>query len=179
MGKDAVRYIVQNRRRLGWVLVLAIFIVILPFNLSEYKVDLIINLFINIILVSSFRLIATTGGWSLAHVQMMGCGAYATALLSSVGIPFWLSLPLSGLGAAMVASIISYPLARTKGFAFFVASFAAGDALRVCWTRFKVPFGGHQGLSNVPVPKLFPAWDSGGLRRTRSGRILLCAGVPT
>ena len=159
MGKDFVRYIVQNRRRLGWLLVLAIFVVMLPFSLSEYKVDLIINLFINIILVSSFRLIATTGGWSLAHVAMMGCGAYATALLSSVGIPFWFSLPLSGLAAAMVASIISYPLARTTGFAFFVASFAAGDALRVCWTRFKVPFGGHQGLSNVPVPKLFPAWD--------------------
>lgn len=159
MVKAFVRYIVQNRRWLGWLLALAAFVVLLPFNLSKYKVDVIIMLFINIILVVSFRLIATTGGWSLAHVPMMGCGAYATALLTSIGIPFWFSLPLSGLAAAMVAFIISYPLARTKGFAFFVASFAAGDALRVCWTRFKVPFGGHQGLTNVPVPKLFPAWD--------------------
>ncbi len=159
MAREAFFFVIRHRRRLGWLLALAAFLVLLPFLLSKYKVDVAIMLFINIILVASFRLIATTGGWSLAHIPLMGCGAYATALLTKAGIPFWFSLPLSGLAAAAVALLISYPIARTKGFAFFVASFAAGDALRVCWTRFKVPFGGHQGLSNVPVPKLFPSWD--------------------
>jgi branched-chain amino acid transport system permease protein len=125
-----------------------------PFAISGYKVDLLTNLLINIILVTSFQLITTTGGWSLAHIPMMGCGAYGTALLSGgLGIPFWISLPLSALTAAAVGLVISYPLARTKGFAFFVASFAAGEAIRLCWTRFKIPFGGHKGLT-VPAPVL-------------------------
>jgi branched-chain amino acid transport system permease protein len=125
-----------------------------PFAISGYKVDLLTNLLINIILVASFQLITTTGGWSLAHIPMMGCGAYGTALLSGgLGIPFWISLPLAALTAAAVGLVISYPLARTKGFAFFVASFAAGEAIRLCWTRFKIPFGGHKGLT-VPAPEL-------------------------
>jgi branched-chain amino acid transport system permease protein len=91
---------------------------------------------------------------------MMGCGAYATALLSGqLGVPFWFSLPLAGLAAGLSGLAISYPLARTKGFAFFVASFAAGEAIRLCWIRFKIPFGGHKGLT-VPAPVLFDnvAW---------------------
>lgn len=131
-----------------------------PFAVSAYKVDVLTNLLINVILVSSFRLITTTGGWSLAHVPMMGCGAYASALLAgTLGMPFWISLPLSALTAGLVGFAISYPLARTKGFAFFVASFAAGEAIRLCWIRFKFPFGGHKGLG-VPVPELLAnvAW---------------------
>ena len=79
-----------------------------PFAISGYKVDLLTNLLINIILVASFQLITTTGGWSLAHIPMMGCGAYGTALLSGgLGIPFWISLPLAALTAAAVGLIIS------------------------------------------------------------------------
>jgi branched-chain amino acid transport system permease protein len=85
---------------------------------------------------------------------MMGCGAYATALLSGkMGVPFLISLPLSGLAAGLVGLIISFPLSRTKGFSFFVASFAAGEAIRLSWIRFKFPFGGHAGLT-VPPPRV-------------------------
>ena len=136
--------------------ILAIIIVVTPFTVSGYKVDLLTMLLVNIILSVSFRLITTTGGWSLAHVPMMGVGAYATALISGkLGIPFWFSMPLAGLVAGLTGLAISYPLVRTKDFSFFVASFAAGEALRLCWMRFKVPFGGHRGL-RVPIPELVP-----------------------
>jgi branched-chain amino acid transport system permease protein len=138
---------------LGWGL-LPLILVCAPFAISGYKVDLLTNLLINILLVASFRIITTTGGWSLAHIPMMGCGAYATALLSgTLGVPFWISLPISALVAGLTGLIISFPLSRTKGFAFFVASFAAGEAIRLCWIRFKIPFGGHKGLS-VPPPEI-------------------------
>ena len=132
-----------------------IIVISAPFTLTNYKVDILTNLLINIVLVSSFRIITMTGGWSLAHIPMMGCGAYATALLTgALGVPFWISLPLSGLAAGVVGALIGFPLARTKGFAFFVASFAAGEAIRLSWMRFKVPFGGHKGLT-LPPPDLF------------------------
>jgi len=118
------------------LVILAVILGGLPFVVTKYQVDILITLLINVILVVSFRLITTTGRWSLAHIPMMGAGAYATALMTgTLGIPFWVSLPLSGLVAALVALVMSYPLARTKGFAFFIASFAAGEALRLCWTR--------------------------------------------
>lgn len=144
---------ISYTQALGWG-ILPVFLICAPFAISGYKVDLLTNLLINILLVTSFRIITTTGGWSLAHIPMMGCGAYTTALLSGVaGVPFLISLPLSALVAALAGLIISFPLSRTKGFAFFVASFAAGEAIRLCWIRFKIPFGGHKGLS-VPPPNI-------------------------
>ena len=141
-------------RQAIWWGTLPVLLVAAPFAISEYKVDLLTNLLVNIILVVSFRLITTTGGWSLAHIPMMGCGAYATALMAGqLGFPFLIALPLAGLAAGLVGLAVSFPLARTKGFAFFVASFAAGEAIRLCWIRFKIPFGGHRGLG-VPPPVL-------------------------
>lgn len=137
--------------------VLAIILVALPFMVGAYYVDVLTMLLINIIIVVSFRLITTTGGWSLAHMPLMGAGAYATALMGIYfGWPFWLNLPLAGLAAALIGLVMSYPLVRTKGFAFFIASFAAGEAMRLCWMRFRVPFGGHQGLGNIPAPETIP-----------------------
>ncbi len=136
---------------------LGIILVALPFTLREYYVDVVTMLLVNVIIVASFRLITTTGGWSLAHIPLMGAGAYGTALMTGAfGWPFWLTLPLAGLVAAVIGLAMSYPLVRTKGFAFFVASFAAGEALRLCWMRFKVPFGGHKGLTNIPPPETIP-----------------------
>jgi branched-chain amino acid transport system permease protein len=146
----------NNVNRSVWLTILAIIMVVAPFTVSGYKVDFLTMLMVNVILAVSFRLITTTGGWSLAHVTMMGAGAYATALISGkLGIPFWFSMPLSGLAAGLTGLAISYPLVRTKDFSFFVASFAAGEAIRLCWIRFKVPFGGHRGLG-VPIPELIP-----------------------
>jgi len=146
----------RNSRTLALIIVLPILAIVgiaLPFLLDYYYIDVLTMLLINILLVASFRLITLTGTWSLAHVPLMGAGAYASALITgSLGWPFWLSLPLSAIAAAVIGLIMSYPLARTKGFAFFIASYAAGEAMRLCWTRFKVPFGGWSGLVNIPPP---------------------------
>lgn len=137
--------------------ILVIISVVLPFLLGEYYVDVLIKLLIDIILVVSFRFITLMGGWSLAHIPLWGLGGYVSAILGKTfGWPFWLNLPLAGIGVASVALIMGYPLARTKGFAFFLASFAAGEAMRLSWTRFPVPFGGHQGLSGIPSPESIP-----------------------
>jgi len=147
----------RNRKTLATeivLIVLAIAGVVAPFLLGYYYIDVLTMLFINIILVTSFHLITLTGNWSLAHVALMGAGAYSSALITgSLGWPFWLSLPLSAMAAAVIGLIMSYPLARTKGFAFFIASYAAGEAMVLCWTRFKVPFGGWTGLTNIPPPE--------------------------
>ncbi len=115
-----------------------------------------IFLLINVLVVVSYRLMTLTGEWSLIHVVVMGVGAYSSALLAKkLGLSFWLTMPLSGIICAAVAFILSFPLFRMKQFYFLIGSFAAGEAIRLGWIYFKVPFGGPKGMKNVPSPKLW------------------------
>ncbi len=134
----------------GIAVVLAV-ICVLPFVVRPYQLDFLIFLFINVILVVSYRLIAITGEFSLAHAVIMGVGAYASALLASLPISPWISMPLGGVAAAVIAYILSFPLFRMKGFYFLIGSFAAAEAIRLCWVQFNDPFGGFRGLRGIPV----------------------------
>ncbi len=130
-------------------------IVAAPFVVKEYQLDILIFLMINVLLVSSYRFNTLTGEWSLIHVVMMGVGAYTSALLSKdLGFPFWVSLPVAAVSTAAIAFVLSFPLFRMKAFYFLIGSFAAGEAIRLCWERFRVPFGGPKGLKHVPLPQL-------------------------
>lgn len=127
----------------------------LPFIVSLYHLDFLIFLLINVIVVASYRLITMTGEFSLGHVVMMGVGAYASALMTkALGFSPWIAMPLGGVVAAIVAFILSFPLFRMKGFYFLIGSFAAGEALRLTWNRFRDPFGGPGGLSSIFPPLL-------------------------
>jgi branched-chain amino acid transport system permease protein len=124
----------------------------LPTVVKVYQLDVLIFLFINIIVVVSFRLLALTGEMSFGHVAIMGVGAYTSALLSKdVGLSPWLTLPLGGLSAAAIAYILSFPLFRMKGFYFVIGSFAAGEAIRLCWQAFREPFGASRGVTVIPT----------------------------
>ncbi|MCF8069797.1 MAG: branched-chain amino acid ABC transporter permease [Desulfobacterales bacterium] len=143
----------NNSSKFYGFLIITLAFIGLPFLLSEYHRDVAITLLINFILVSSFRLITTMGGWSLAHIPLMGLGAYTSAILTRYyGWPFWITLPTGGAVAALISWVMSFPLVRIKGFAFFIASFAAGEAMRLAWTRIRYPFGGHRGIVMIPVP---------------------------
>jgi len=129
-------------------------LVLLPFIFSRYYLDLSIVFLINLILAVSFRLITTTGDFSLAHVPLMGMGAYTGALMTkNLGLPFLITLPLAGLVATMVGLFMLYPLIRMKEFAFFIGSYAIGEALRLSWIRLSI-FGGHRGISNIASPTI-------------------------
>ncbi|MDH3234613.1 MAG: branched-chain amino acid ABC transporter permease [Alphaproteobacteria bacterium] len=140
--------------RLALALVFVL-LVTAPFLVSEYYVEILIVLLINTLLASSYRLVTTTGDWSLCHVVLMGAGAYATALIAKLlGWNFWVSLPLAGLAAAVVGLSVVYPLLRTKGFGFFIGSFAVGEFVRLTWVKFHNPFGGPRGMIGIPTPEL-------------------------
>ncbi len=123
---------------------------------DEYYLEIVILLLINVVLASSYRLITTTGDWSFCHVVTFGAGAYATALMSKFlgEWSVWVTIPMAGLVAAAVGWCFIYPLLRTAGFGFFIASFAIGELLRLIWIKFHYPFGGPRGMINIPTPEL-------------------------
>lgn len=126
-----------------------------PYLVSEYHVEVLILFLINLLLASSYRLATTTGDWSLCHIVLMGVGAYATALAAKLlGWPMWLGLPMAGIASATIAAVLVTPLLRTKGFGFFIASFAFGEFIRLIWVKFHTPFGGPRGMINIPAPEI-------------------------
>lgn len=130
---------------------LAVLLCALPFFLTYSQKEILTFTTINVILVVSYRHLTLTGEWSLGHVVMMGCGAYASALASkSLGLPVLLSILLGGMAAALIGWLLSYPLFRMKGFYFLIGSFAAGEVIRLLWKRFRDPFGGPKGLKRIP-----------------------------
>lgn len=126
----------------------------LPHGLSFSQQEILVFLTINILLVSSYRLLTLTGEWSLGHVVIMGVGAYASALLSKkLGVYVPVSILLGGIISALLAVILSFPLFRMKGFYFLIGSFAAGEIIRLLWKRFRDPFGGAKGIKGIdPMP---------------------------
>jgi branched-chain amino acid transport system permease protein len=129
-------------------------LIVLPNILSFSQQEILVFLTINILLVTSYRLLTLTGEWSLGHVVIMGVGAYASALFSKkLGVYVPVSILLGGAVSALVAMVLSYPLFRMKGFYFLIGSFAAGEIIRLLWKRFRDPFGGPKGLKGIdPMP---------------------------
>ena len=137
-------------------------LVVLPHLLSFSQKEVAVFLVINVLVVVSYRLLTLTGEWSLAHVVIMGVGAYASTLLAKrLGIPVPPAMLLGAGVAALVAWVLSFPLLRMKAFYFLIGSFAAGEIIRLCWKRFREPFGGPKGLKLIPsVPDI----EIGGLQ---------------
>lgn len=126
---------------------------VLPFRLGTYANEVLILFFLNVILVVSFRLIVTTGDWSLAHFVLMGVGAYSSTIMSKyLGWSFWGTVPLAALIAALIGLGFIKPLTRMKGFGFFIGSYAAGEFVRLMWIKFDNPFGGSRGIIKIPSP---------------------------
>jgi len=138
----------------GLAAVVSILFLIPVFIKSPYWMLVLTLMWIHIIAAESFRYIVTVGEYSFAHVPLMGMGGYASALLMmKLGLSFWLAMPLGVLATALISFLIYYPCLRTTGTFFFFASFAFGEVMRLCWVRFRNPFGGVGGLRDIPRPE--------------------------
>jgi len=98
------------------LILLSMFLISLPLVVkSQYILSLMITLFIYVILAESWNLLGGyTGQVSLGHGAFFGVGALVTRLLWVNKIPMLLSLPLGGLGAALLAAIVGIPCFRMR-----------------------------------------------------------------
>lgn len=136
-------------------LVVIVFFVFAPNLVSAYRLELLTIFLINVILAQSYRLMATTGDWTLCHYILMGVGAYATGILAKMaGLPFYVVMPLACVVTVFVSLLLAIPLSRTLGFAFFIASFALGEFVRHIWLKFHYPFGGARGVNGIPKQEI-------------------------
>ncbi|HEV8641287.1 MAG TPA: branched-chain amino acid ABC transporter permease [Methylomirabilota bacterium] len=136
--------------------VAALFFVVLPFSVHEYYLS-IVNL-VSIAVVGALGLnilVGYTGQISIGHGAFMSVGAYTAANFATrLDLPFWLSLPLGGLMAALVGTVVGIPSLRIKGLYLAIATLAG--QLIIEWTINHVTWisGGVQASIEVPRPRL-------------------------
>ncbi|MBI3636108.1 MAG: branched-chain amino acid ABC transporter permease [Candidatus Rokubacteria bacterium] len=134
-----------------------LFFAVLPLTLHEYYLS-IINL-VSIAVVGALGLnilVGYTGQISVGHGAFMSVGAYTAANFAvRLGFPFWLSLPLGGLMAALIGAIVGIPSLRIKGLYLAIATLAG--QLIIEWVINHVTFisGGVQASIEVPRPTVF------------------------
>ncbi|MEX0286616.1 MAG: branched-chain amino acid ABC transporter permease [Paracoccaceae bacterium] len=98
-----------------------------PWWLDEYLLGEVTYVLIWILAGLGLMILAGhTGQPSLGHGAFLACGAYMEVILLNAGVPFLLSLPLSGLFAGVVGAVVAIPALRMSGIYLAIATLAFG-----------------------------------------------------
>ncbi|MGI9420853.1 MAG: branched-chain amino acid ABC transporter permease [Geminicoccaceae bacterium] len=133
------------------------------------------NLCISLVLVLGLQVfMGNSGILSFAHIGFMGIGAYASAVLTipaqmkgmalpdlypfleNVQLSPYLAIPIGGLVAAAVASIVAYPLMRLSDAAAVITSFALLVVLHTIITHWSAVTNGPRTLFGLPEATTLP-----------------------
>jgi branched-chain amino acid transport system permease protein len=124
--------------------------IVIPLVASNYVLITGTQVLIYAIIAAGFTVTAGQAGvLALGQAGPIAIGAYTSALLTlGVSLPFWIAVPLSGLSAAIVASILASPIWGVKGHYISIATLGVGTVI-VAIIRLVVP----QGIYGIPVPR--------------------------
>lgn len=152
------------QRALGWAW--------LPPKLNGYEVQILNLVAVYGILSLSLNLIyGFTGMFSLGHAGFMAIGAYVSALcvlpaaqkeimwliepimwpFSVLQTPFWISVILAGLTAAVVALLIGFPVLRLGGDYLGIATLGFAEIIRVLIVNLTPITNGSLGIKGLPA----------------------------
>lgn len=145
------------RTRLQWIILAAsiILALCLPLFVGNYMLTIIITAMTAIIATLGLQILTGyCGQLSVGHAAFVAVGAYASALLmSKLGMPFWISVPLAGIISGLVGLVVGLTSIRLKGFYLIISTLAAHFIILYVIVHWTSLTGGSFGLS-VPAPKL-------------------------
>jgi branched-chain amino acid transport system permease protein len=132
--------------------VIIILLAFLPLYVKNlYWLGVITTMLINVLLVSSFWLIMTTGQVNLGHAGLAAVGGYVSAaLVTAYGFSSWLALPVALATAGAVALILGVITLRITGIYFIITTIALSEVIRIVFGMWDHPFGGLVGILNIP-----------------------------
>ncbi len=166
----------------GWVL-LAVLLLVPMFGGSRYIVYLGTLLALQAALATSLNIVmGYAGQFAMSHAAFYGLGAYVSVILvSSLGLDFWISIPVAMLVAGVLAALIGYPALRyTGGVHLALITFAFGELARLVAANWHSITGGPMGLRVMysPPPLIGVDFSSGkGLYWLATGMLLICLAV--
>ena len=135
-----------------WPVAFLVLGVVVPLLGNNYVLTTGTQVLVYAIIAAGFTVTAGQAGvLALGQAGPIAIGAYISAALTLyLHFSFWLALPLAGLAAAIVASILASPIWGVKGHYISIATLGLGIAI-VAVIQLVVP----QGMYNIPVPQWF------------------------
>lgn len=140
--------IVRTRLQWGLLIVFLALLFCLPLFLGGQWLSLIIVISITCITVLGLNIVTgLCGQISLGQAAFMAVGAYTAGILATkFGLPFWITLPLAGVSAALVGLVFGVPSLRVKGFYLLLTTLAAQFIITWLILHLEIT-GGPFGLS--------------------------------
>jgi branched-chain amino acid transport system permease protein len=125
----------------------------LPLTLSTYSLGIGLDLLMWIALAESWAMFSGLSGYvSLGHAVFYGVGAYVTVLLWQV-LPLWLSVPLGGLAAALLALVLGWPCLRVRGPYFVILTLGISEFVKYVVVSAEAALG-RNGRLLIGTPSL-------------------------
>jgi branched-chain amino acid transport system permease protein len=97
------------------------------------------------------------GQVSLAQAAFLGIGAYVTAILTKLGVPWWAAFLASGAGCFVIGVVLGFPALRVQHHYLAFVTLAFATIMWLVARNEQWLTGGAFGLANIPRPTLFGA----------------------
>ena len=133
---------------------LLLFLVILPFLVRDYFLDVAVLAGIYIILALGLNVVVGFAGLlNLGFVAFYAIGAYTYALLNTkCGIDFWSALPFS-IGLTTVSGfLLAIPALRLRGDYLAIVTLGFGEIVRLILNNWDSVTRGPNGISGISPP---------------------------
>jgi branched-chain amino acid transport system permease protein len=136
-----------------WAALLIAVLIALPLVAPRYWIYFAGLLGINIIATHGLNVMTGyTGLLSLGHAAFVGVGAYTVALAQiHLGLPFYITIPLAGLAAAVIGIGFGLPSLRIRGLYLVIATLAAQFILNFIFVHWQRVTNGDVGLTVQPA----------------------------
>lgn len=122
-----------------------------PLFLSRYLLSLLIQIgYMGIAALGLNILVGFSGQISIGHAVFFGFGGFASAFLSSHGVPVPVAIVLAGAWTTLVGLLFGLPAARVKGLYLAIATLAAQFILQDFFVRAEWFTGGTHGAMAAP-----------------------------
>jgi len=126
---------------------LLVVVLLAPLLVGAYLQSQLVFVFIYAIIgVGLLILTGFTGQVSLGHAAFLAIGAYTTAYLQRLGVPFLVYLPLSALIAGAVGALVGFPALRLSGIYLVIATIAFGFIVEEIAARWESVTNGNEGM---------------------------------
>jgi branched-chain amino acid transport system permease protein len=100
--------------------------------------------------------VGLAGLLDLGYVAFYAVGAYSYALLAkSLGLSFWMLLPLAGILASFWGILLGFPVLRLRGDYLAIVTLAFGEIIRLILINWVPVTGGYAGIGGIPRPTFF------------------------
>jgi branched-chain amino acid transport system permease protein len=125
--------------------------IVIPLVSNDYLLSTGTQVLVYAIIGAGFTVTAGQAGvMALGQAGPIAIGAYTSALITlHLHVPFWVALPIAGITAAVIASILSAPIWGVKGHYISIATLGIGIVI-VAAIQLIIPMG----IQGIPWPQI-------------------------